>query len=288
MSTHDGGLSAREHDEMRDLVLAGTQRIRPAGAHRASSSPSASRSSWSGRSPAASSPPPSATTDRRRPSPPPTPTPHRPRRDGWIAYASGWPEEDIYFVRPGSAPHLVLGSDDEARVRSARHSPPMVRDSLPGRGDMGSQGPQDGGALVITDLDPDGKSPPPRRSPSTGCVSSRARSGRRTAGGSPSVSDRELADPGAVGGRGMGGRHGDRRDPPADRAQVTDIEWAADGSQLYIADETASWSTRSPTTRPASRRHRGRGGPDRVARRPLARRRANAAPLPSFRSVTCG
>ena len=34
MSTQDG-LSVREHDEMRDLVLAGTQRIRPAGAHRA-------------------------------------------------------------------------------------------------------------------------------------------------------------------------------------------------------------------------------------------------------------
>jgi len=31
MSTDDGGLSRFEHDEMRDLVLAGTQRIRPAG-----------------------------------------------------------------------------------------------------------------------------------------------------------------------------------------------------------------------------------------------------------------
>jgi hypothetical protein len=34
MSTTDE-LSTREHDELRDLVLAGTQRIRPTGAHRA-------------------------------------------------------------------------------------------------------------------------------------------------------------------------------------------------------------------------------------------------------------
>ena len=32
---NEGGLSPREHAEMRDLVLAGTQRIRPQGAHRA-------------------------------------------------------------------------------------------------------------------------------------------------------------------------------------------------------------------------------------------------------------
>lgn len=31
MRTDDGGLSRFEHDEMRDLVLAGTERIRPAG-----------------------------------------------------------------------------------------------------------------------------------------------------------------------------------------------------------------------------------------------------------------
>jgi hypothetical protein len=35
MNRDDGVLSPREHDEMRDLVLAGTQRIRPAGDHRA-------------------------------------------------------------------------------------------------------------------------------------------------------------------------------------------------------------------------------------------------------------
>lgn len=35
MGMNDGGLTPREHAEMRDLVLAGTQRIRPAGSHRA-------------------------------------------------------------------------------------------------------------------------------------------------------------------------------------------------------------------------------------------------------------
>jgi len=35
MDLNDGGLSPREHAEMRDTVLAGTQRIRPAGTHRA-------------------------------------------------------------------------------------------------------------------------------------------------------------------------------------------------------------------------------------------------------------
>ena len=38
MGMNDDGLTPREHSEMRDILLAGTQRIRPAGARATASS----------------------------------------------------------------------------------------------------------------------------------------------------------------------------------------------------------------------------------------------------------
>ena len=104
MNTHDG-LSAREHDEMRDLVLAGTQHIRPAGAHRGQFVAAGVSLILIGAIAGGAL---TATLRADRilePVAPPSPSATLTEGKGWIAYSSPFGQGDIYLVRPGQAPH---------------------------------------------------------------------------------------------------------------------------------------------------------------------------------------
>ena len=157
MSTYERELSAREHDEMRDLVLAGTQRIRPAGAHRAQfvaigvslvlvGAVTGGIVTASLRDDGA--PPPVAT-------PTPNPVTTDRRRLDRVSTTYG-PEEDIYFVKAGSAPHLVLESDGEPRGQVCPAFSPDGTRLASGQGATGSRGRRTA-ALVISDLTAEGE-----------------------------------------------------------------------------------------------------------------------------------
>ena len=157
MSMDDGGLSRFEHDELRDLVLAGTQRIRPAGARirqivAAGAAlllivAGAGAVSWS-------------LLDRRPPEVVTgVPNPRTAYPNGWVAFATA-PKgtgSGVYLVKEGLAPHRVVGSRDDQAVYSC---PAFSRDGsqlVAGR----AIGSEDSGwtqaALVITTLNADGE-----------------------------------------------------------------------------------------------------------------------------------
>ncbi|WP_243074141.1 hypothetical protein [Microbacterium sp. SS28] len=239
MSTYEG-LSPREHDEMRDLVLAGTQRIRPAGAHRMQFVALGLSLALVGGVVAGvvtatlrddSAPLPVATPD-------PSPTEPAIPRDEWIAYSSGFFEGDIYFVRPGLPPQRVLGaaSDDLDQVCPA-FSPDGTRlASGQARGES-QAGWQDAG-LVITDLTADGKAstsvvipldglpqpPCPIWSPDGTWVAFGSGRGM-TQEGTNVAAEVWLVEP----------ETGDIRRLTG--VAATDIEWARTGSELYIAED---------------------------------------------------
>ncbi|WP_404430265.1 hypothetical protein LG299_11330 [Microbacterium lacus] len=119
MSVNPSELSARERGEMRDLVLAGAQRIRPVSSHRAQFVAIGLTLLVVGGVAGGiltatlrddGTPAPIGTVD---PDPAPT-SPSLPGASGWVAYSSGFNEGDIYVVKEGSAPHRVLGADDAA------------------------------------------------------------------------------------------------------------------------------------------------------------------------------
>ncbi|MGC5225336.1 TolB family protein [Micromonospora sp. DT81.3] len=123
MGTEDE-LTAREHDEMRDLVLAGTQRIRSADSYRmqlvaASLALLLVGAMTGGIVTAAlrngSSPGPVASGD-------PSPTLTVPGigdpnpgtvSNGWVAFEMNGLERGIYLVKDGSSAHRIAGSDSE-------------------------------------------------------------------------------------------------------------------------------------------------------------------------------
>lgn len=145
MSMDDGGMSRDEHNEIRDLVLAGTQRIRPGGARRRQVVAAGvvllvvavivgGVLTWitDGRAPtvvtATPGPPSSVTPPTGTPTPTSPPNPTRsptPTRspiapipkvvNGWVAFAAEPPgrESDIYLGREGRAASRVMGSADD-------------------------------------------------------------------------------------------------------------------------------------------------------------------------------
>ena len=136
---HDGGLSAREHDEMRDLVLAGTQRIRPAGTRRAQFVAIGVALVLVG---AVTGGVVTATLrddGTLAPVSTPSPSPTAMAGEGWIAYATYGPPEDIYFVKAGSAPRIVLESDGASRGQVCPAFSPDGTRLASGQGGYGQQ-----------------------------------------------------------------------------------------------------------------------------------------------------
>ena len=238
MSTHEE-LTRRERDEMRDLVLAGTQHVRPAGSHRAQFVAvgaslvlvgAVAGGLIVGTLPDDDTPAPVTTPD-------PRPTATQTSGEGWIAYSSGFEEGDIYFVSAGSAPHRVLGSDSDDLDQVCPALSPdgyrLASGQAHGSNQSGWQDP----ALVITDLDPAGAAtgttaiplrdfgPPPCPvwSPD----------GRWVAFGGAMQSGQFWPVAGEV--TLVDTATGDIR--YLTDLDATDIEWAPDGARLYIADE---------------------------------------------------
>ena len=278
MSTHDGGLSAREHDEMRDLVLAGTQRIRPAGSHRAQFvavgvSLILVGAVTGGVITATLRDDGSARPRRHTES---QPDRHEPKTAG-SRIDTGWPKEEIYFVEPG------FGSACGHRVRRRSRGqvcPAFSSDGTrlaSGQGGYGQQEPKDG-ALVISDLTAEGEVAASEVIPLDGLRQQPcpiwSPDGRWVAFGVGSELQRAYQRLWR-GRRRMGVQHRDGRGSPpegafGDRHRVGRRQFPAvhrrRGRHPGLLDR------RRPDPHP--RRQRRCDRPDRVARRPLARRRA--------------
>ncbi|WP_137844791.1 PD40 domain-containing protein [Microbacterium sp. 2FI] len=161
MSIDDGGLSAREHDEMRDILISGSQRIRPAGSYRAQfvavgvvlvvvgavAGGLVSTTLLGERQVGPVSTPDPVPTIESNPAPM--------TGQGTIAYATYGLEEEIYFFSAGSDPRIVLESDDVTRGQVCPAFSPDGTRLASGQGGYGQQLPKDG-ALVISDLTAEG------------------------------------------------------------------------------------------------------------------------------------
>ena len=155
MSMDDGGLSRFEHDEMRDLVLAGTQRIRPAGnrlGHFVGAGAAlllvgvlaGSLLTWTFREPIS----PGVVRG--------TPAPGVTIWSGPVAFSAWQGDGDIYLVKPGSPAHRIIGSDaDKADQVCPAFSPDGTRLASGQKSDEGARGVNI--ALLITDLTADGE-----------------------------------------------------------------------------------------------------------------------------------
>jgi hypothetical protein len=239
VSTQDGGLSPREHDELRDLVLAGTQRIRPAGAYRAQLVAAGVALVLVGAVTGGILTATLGSDDAPAPvtTPAPSPSPSPPVSAGrWVAFSSSYFEGDIYLVRHGSAPHRVLGSDDDdldqvcpafsadaSRIASGQatgneesgwQDAAVVITEVTGQGEAGSS--------EVIPLDGLRQPPCPIWSPDGRWVAFGAQTSTSTL---PAVA-REVwlvsVESGEV--RSLTG------------LAATDIEWAPDSADLYIAD----------------------------------------------------
>jgi Tol biopolymer transport system component len=231
------GLSAREHDEMRDMVLAGTQHIRPAGAHRGQLVAAGVSLVLIG---AIAGGAVTATLRAERmlePVAPLSPSPTVADSEGWVAYSSPHNQGDIYFVRTGEAPRRVVGSEDDGLDHVCPAFSPDGTRLASGQSAGDEQAGWRDAAVLITELDLQGEAGASSAIPLDGLDRPPcpiwAPNGRWVAFGAQ-------AQPGAFGVstevwvvdistsevRRLTG------------LRATDIEWTPDGSQLYIADES--------------------------------------------------
>ena len=238
MSTASG-LSAREHSEMRDLVLAGTQRIRPASAARTQFVAigvslvlvgAVIGGTFTAVLTSDNEPLP-AVTNTPTPGPLPVTNPGE-----WVAYSSGFGEGDIYFVKPGAAPHRVIGADDDDLDQIcpafSEDGSRLAFGQATGNDQSGWEDP----AVVISDLTPTGEPAGSRVIPLDGRAFPPcpiwSPDGRWLAFGAGSTPGRTWGT--ATGVWLVGVETGEIR--RLTDLTVTDIEWARDGSQLFIAD----------------------------------------------------
>lgn len=225
----DGGLSPFEHDELRDLVLAGTQRIRPARARPARFVLGATLllvgalvggiAVWAWR--AASTLPDVV---------PGMPAPRTSVWSGWLAFSGGQGDGDIYLVRAGSSPRRILGSDSETADQVCPAFSPDGHRLVAGQlSDDGSG--RLSSALVILDVSADGKVSHTTTRVLDGVTKAPcavwSADGRYLAfgvkAGDASVEEVWVLDTGT----------GDIRRLP--RLSATDLQWAPRASELYIA-----------------------------------------------------
>ena len=152
----DGGLSRQEHDEMRDLVLAGAQSIRPSATHLGQSVAAGVVLVLVGATAGAA-----VTWQVREGGPPavlwgsPAPTAIS---NGWVAFSAESQAErsEIHLVKPGSPAQLVLRPVSyKASLECPSFSPDGARLAAgQAVGEFDSWGDV---ALVFTDLTPDGQ-----------------------------------------------------------------------------------------------------------------------------------
>jgi hypothetical protein len=236
VSTNERELSAREHAEMRDLVLAGTQHIRPPGAHRAQFVAVGVSlvliGAVTGGIVTAS------LRDDGAPPPVATPTPNLVTLGGgsWVAYSAGYFEGDVYLVKPGSAPHRILGSDDDTVAQVCPAFTPDGTRLASGEATGSDETGWEDAAVRITDITAEGETGTSIAIPLDGVSQPPcpiwSADGRWLAFGADS-------QPAGVWGVArevwvVDAQTGETR--TLSRLSATDIEWATDGAELNIAD----------------------------------------------------
>lgn len=246
MSSDGGGLSRREHDELRDLVLAGTQSIRPAGSLRGQFVAAGVALLLVGGVAGGA-----LTWTLREQNPPATvmgtPAPGTTVWSGWVAFSAGQGDGDIYLVKNGSPAHRILGSDtDDADQVCPAFSPDGARlasGEVPSNTDVGGGN----AALVITDLTAEGAPSNTTSLPLDGVTDPPC----------PiwSADGRWLAF--GVEGRGQGGvdqvwvvEAATNQIRRLTGVPATDLEWSPSASELFIASNGLTvYSTATDRTR---------------------------------------
>ncbi len=236
MNSHDG-LSAREHNEMRDRVLAGTQRIRPARSRVANfvaigvslvlvGAVAGGILTTTLRDDGTPAPP---VTNGPAPTPVATPA-------GWVAYSSGFTQGDIFFVQAGSAPHRVIGSGDDGLDQVC---PAFSADGArlaSGQAAGSFEAGWTDAALVVTDIDAAGEATATQTIPLPGLLRPPcpiwSPDGRWIAFGA----ETEDAARAAVTPEVWLVDTESEEIIELTGLAATDVEWAADGASLYVAD----------------------------------------------------